>query len=81
MTLGKVVSFCSLRGTHSSGAELVHMIGHHYDVDALKTAKPYTKERTRVVWGGPQAFINESDFDDYQSNNQIELLVGTDETI
>lgn len=73
--------FLFTAGTHSSGAELVHMIGHHYDVDALKTAKPYTKERTRVVWGGSQAFINESDFDDYQSDNQIELLVGTDETI
>lgn len=73
--------FLFTAGTHSSGAELVHMIGHHYDVDALKTAKPYTKERSRVVWGGPQAFINESDFEVYQDDNQIALLEGTDETI
>lgn len=77
--------FLFTAGTHSSGAELVHMIGHHYDVDALKTGKPYTKERTRVVWGGPQAFFNESDFEAYQegssNDNQIELLEGTDETI
>jgi hypothetical protein len=57
------------------------MIGHHYDVDALKTAKPYTKERSRVVWGGPQAFFNENDFGLYKTDNQIELLEGTDETI
>jgi hypothetical protein len=57
------------------------MIGHHYDVDALKTAKPYTKERSRVVWGGPQAFFNESEFDTYNSEDQIELLEGTDETV
>ena len=73
--------FLFTAGTHSSGAELVHMIGHHYDVDALKTAKPYTKERTRVVWGGPQAFFNENDFRLYKTDNQIELLEGTDETI
>jgi len=73
--------FLFTAGTHSSGAELVHMIGHHYDVDALKTAKPYTKERSRVVWGGPQAFFNESEFDTYKSEDQIELLEGTDETV
>jgi hypothetical protein len=73
--------FLFTAGTHSSGAELVHMIGHHYDVDALKTAKPYTKERSRVVWGGPQAFFNENDFGLYKTDNQIELLEGTDETI
>jgi len=73
--------FLFTAGTHSSGAELVHMIGHHYDVDALKTAKPYTKERSRVVWGGPQAFFNENDFGLYKTDNQIELLEGTEETI
>lgn len=73
--------FLFTAGTHSSGAELVHMIGHHYDVDALKTAKPYTKERSRVVWGGPQAFFNDNDFGLYKTDNQIELLEGTDETI
>lgn len=73
--------FLFTAGTHSSGAELVHMIGHHYDVDALKTAKPYTKERSRVVWGGPQAFFNENDFGLYKTDNQIELMEGTDETI
>ncbi len=73
--------FLFTAGTHSSGAELVHMIGHHYDVDALKTSKPYSKERSRVVWGGPQAFVNENDFDLYKSKDQIELLEGTDETI
>ncbi|MBU2869729.1 hypothetical protein [Colwellia sp. E2M01] len=73
--------FLFTAGTHSSGAELVHMIGHHYDVDALKTAKPYTAERTRVVWGGPQAFYNEEEFDSYISDDQIDLLEGVDETI
>lgn len=73
--------FLFTAGTHSSGAELVHMIGHHYDVDALKTAKPYTKERSRVVWGGPQAFFNANDFDLYKGADQIELLEGTNEKI
>ncbi|MGJ8594213.1 MAG: hypothetical protein ACSHXF_16810 [Aquaticitalea sp.] len=73
--------FLFTAGTHSSGAELVHMIGHHYDVDALKTAKPYTAERTRVVWGGPQAFYDQEEFDSYISDDQIELLEGVDETI
>ena len=59
----------------------MHTIGHHYDVDALKTAKPYTAERTRVVWDGPQAFYNEEEFDSYISDDQIELLEGVDETI
>ncbi|NQY64046.1 MAG: hypothetical protein HRT38_10005 [Alteromonadaceae bacterium] len=77
--------FLFTAGTHSSGAELVHMIGHHYDVDALKTGMPYTKERTRVVWGGPQAFLNESEFCQYSSEQsgeqQLGLLEGADETI
>jgi hypothetical protein len=73
--------FLFTAGTHSSGAELVHTIGHHYDVDALKTAKPYTAERTRVVWGGPQAFYDQEEFDSYISDDQIELLEGVDETI
>ena len=68
-------------GTHSSGAELVHMIGNHYDVDALKTAKPYTAERTRVVWDGPQSFYDEESFESFVENDQIELLEGVNETI
>ena len=81
--------FLFTAGTHSSGAELVHMIGNHYDVDALKTGMPYTKERNRVVWGGPQAFLNESEFSQYfseqsgeqSSEQQLGLLGGADETI
>ncbi|WP_339720490.1 hypothetical protein [uncultured Paraglaciecola sp.] len=68
-------------GTHSSGAELVHMIGNHYDVDALKTAKPYTAERARVVWDGPQSFYNEEAFESFVEDEQIELLEGVNETI
>ena len=68
-------------GTHSSGAELVHMIGNHYDVDALKSAKPYTAERARVVWDGPQSFYDEESFESFAEDDQIELLEGVDETI
>ncbi|KAF7772322.1 hypothetical protein PCIT_a2374 [Pseudoalteromonas citrea] len=68
-------------GTHSSGAELVHMIGNHYDVDALKSAKPYTAERARVVWDGPQSFYDEDGFESFTEDDQIELLEGVDETI
>jgi DNA repair exonuclease SbcCD ATPase subunit len=68
-------------GTHSSGAELVHMIGNHYDVDALKTAKPYTAERARVVWDGPQSFYDEESFESFVEDDQIELLEGVNETI
>lgn len=68
-------------GTHSSGAELVHMIGNHYDVDALKTAKPYTAERTRVVWDGPQSFYDEESFESLVEDDQIELLEGVNETV
>lgn len=68
-------------GTHSSGAELVHMIGNHYDVDALKTAKPYTAERTRVVWDGPQSFYDEESFESFVENDQMKLLEGVNETI
>jgi hypothetical protein len=73
--------FLFTAGTHSSGAELVHMIGHYYDVDALKTAKPYSAERTRVVWDGPQAFYDEEGFGSYVSDDQIELLEGVNEKI
>lgn len=73
--------FLFTAGTHSSGAELVHMIGHYYDVDALKTAKPYSAERTRVVWSGPQAFYDEEGFDAYVTDSQIELLEGVNEEI
>lgn len=65
-------------GTHSSGAELVHMIGNHYDVDALKTAKPYVAERTRVVWNGPQSFYDEEGFNRFVKDEQIELLEGVE---
>ena len=73
--------FLFTAGTHSSGAELVHMIGNHYDVDALKTAKPYTAERTRVVWNGPQSFYDEEEFDSFIGDEQIELLEGVNEAI
>jgi DNA repair exonuclease SbcCD ATPase subunit len=73
--------FLFTAGTHSSGAELVHMIGHYYDVDALKTAKPYSAERTRVVWDGPQAFYDEEGFYSYVSDDQIDLLEGANEEI
>ena len=73
--------FLFTAGTHSSGAELVHMIGNHYDVDALKTAKPYSAERTRVVWDGPQAFYNQAEFDAFVGDEQIDLLAGVDEEI
>lgn len=68
-------------GTHSSGAELIHIIGNHYDVDALKTAKPYTAERARVVWDGPQSFYDEESFESFTEDDQIELLEGVNETI
>lgn len=73
--------FLFTAGTHSSGAELVHMIGNHYDVDALKTAKPYTSERVRVVWDGPQSFFDEEGFGSLVEDDQFELLEGVNETI
>ena len=73
--------FLFTAGTHSSGAELVHMIGNFYDVDALKTAKPYSEERTRVVWDGSQAFYDEEGFDSLNSDDQIELLEGVNEEV
>ncbi|MCJ8311741.1 MAG: hypothetical protein HRU38_08565 [Saccharospirillaceae bacterium] len=71
--------FLFTAGTHSSSSELIYKIGTHYDVDALKTSKSYSKDRTRVVWGGPQAFYDQHEF--ITDENQIGLLEGVDETI
>ena len=43
-------------GTHSTSPALQAKIGRRHVVDAMHTAKPYHKERTRVYWNGPESF-------------------------
>lgn len=43
-------------GTHSTGSEVVEVIGNHHIMDAMQTELPYHSERFQVYWAGAEKF-------------------------
>jgi len=57
--------------THSASSQLIYKIGRYHEIGAMRTEKPYSKERTLVYWGGAELFSSLSQgFLDEQTNSQ-----------
>lgn len=62
--------------THSASPELIYKIGRHHELGEMRTAKPYSSERTMVYWGGAEYF---DDSEQSQALEQIGIFEATDE--
>ena len=71
--------------THSASSQLIYKIGRYHEIGAMRTQKPYTKERTLVYWGGAELFtsINENllgeQLNTQSTDSQLGLLAGIEE--
>jgi len=71
--------------THSASSQLIYKIGRYHEIGAMRTQKPYSKERTLVYWGGAELFTSlgegvENDLSlDQSSEDQLGLLMGLEE--
>lgn len=66
--------------THSASSQLIYKIGRYHEIGAMRTQKPYSKERTLVYWGGAELFtsLDESllNDNDQSTESQLGLLAG-----
>ncbi len=42
--------------THSASSELIYKIGRYHELGEMRTARPYSAERSLVYWGGAEYF-------------------------
>jgi hypothetical protein len=61
--------------THSASSELIYKIGRYHELGEMRTAKPYTAERSLVYWGGAEYFTE----DLTQPTEQLGLLEAADD--
>ncbi|GAA5219041.1 hypothetical protein ACFSJ3_16940 [Corallincola platygyrae] len=47
--------------TYSASPELIHKIGAHHEIGAMRTASPYSAGRNVVYWGGGEGFTGLDD--------------------
>lgn len=60
--------------THSASAEVIYLIGRHLEVGQMRTARPYSKERTLVFWGGAEGFTGAEALSHWADQTQNSLL-------
>lgn len=65
--------------THSASPELIYQVGRHLEVGQMRTAKPYSANRTLVFWGGPEGFSNREGLSAWVDQSQESLLGMSDE--
>ena len=65
--------------THSASAEVIYLIGRHLEVGQMRTARPYSKERTLVFWGGAEGFTGGESLSHWADQTQNSLLEPADE--
>ena len=71
--------------THSASSQLIYKIGRYHEIGAMRTQKPYSKERTLVYWGGADLFtsldenLDNDSSHDQSSEEQLGLLIGLEE--
>lgn len=65
--------------THSASAEVIYLIGRHLEVGQMRTARPYSKERTLVFWGGAEGFTGGEPLSHWADQTQNSLLEPVDE--
>ncbi len=54
--------------THSASSQLIYKIGRYHEIGAMRTEKPYSKERTLVYWGGAEYLSPITEIDEAQLN-------------
>ena len=52
--------------THSASSQLIYKIGRYHEIGAMRTEKPYSKERTLVYWGGAEYLSPVTEADEEQ---------------
>jgi len=66
--------------THSASSQLIYKIGRYHEIGAMRTQKPYSKERTLVYWGGAELFTSLDESlrhdNDQSTESQLGLLAG-----
>ncbi|TYK66911.1 hypothetical protein [Colwellia echini] len=73
--------------THSASSQLIYKIGRYHEIGAMRTQKPYSKERTLVYWGGAELFSSLADNGGNQlvgnqtNEDQLGLLMGLEEGV
>ncbi len=65
--------------THSASAEVIYLIGRHLEVGQMRTARPYSPQRTLVFWGGAEGFTNGESLSQWADQTQNSLLEPADE--
>ena len=60
--------------THSASAEVIYLIGRHLEVGQMRTARPYSPQRTLVFWGGAEGFTNGEPLSHWADQTQNSLL-------
>jgi len=56
--------------THSASSQLIFKIGRYHEIGAMRTQKPYSKERTLVYWGGAELFTQLVDLHNNSENSE-----------
>lgn len=62
--------------THSASTELIYKIGRHHELGEMRTAKPYSSERSLVYWGGAEYISSD---EDTGALEQMGIFEGLDE--
>jgi hypothetical protein len=57
--------------THSASSQLIYKIGRYHEIGAMRTQKPYSKERTLVYWGGAELFTSLGEDLSYDLSNKL----------
>lgn len=60
--------------THSASAEIIYLIGRYLEVGQMRTARPYSTQRTLVFWGGPEGFTGDESLSHWADHTQNSLL-------
>ncbi|WP_328187160.1 hypothetical protein [Marinobacter sp. OP 3.4] len=65
--------------THSASAEVIYLVGRHLEVGQMRTARPYSPQRTLVFWGGAEGFTGGEPLSHWADQTQNTLLEWSDE--
>jgi hypothetical protein len=58
---------------------MIYLIGRHLEVGQMRTARPYSPQRTLVFWGGAEGFTGGQPLNRWLDQSQDSLLEPADE--
>ena len=65
--------------THSASSELIFKIGRHFQLGDMRTARPYSAERSMVYWGGAEYFTDDAGLQQLINDGQTDLFEAVNE--